>query len=139
MSKRVVAGVTIAACLLAIGAQPGRAVGLDDDQHCGLFSKGRETLTNNIGKSVDRVTRFSGVEVSCDKKAIVFRQAVSLDRGQLVSDWVERHGRKWSKTYCRGPAAFADAIRRGWTISTIITLRDGSEVRIDATCFDAEA
>jgi hypothetical protein len=107
-------------------------------QYCEIFSKVRDTLSAKFGSNVDPLTRFSGVEVICDHKAMVFRQDVSLRSEDIDRDWVARRTRHWSKTYCRRQAAFASAIRNGWTISTVLSLADGQVVRIDAACHDAE-
>lgn len=115
--------------------EPGSPSG----QYCSLFSKVRENLSNNFGAKVDPLTRFSGVEVICDHKAMVFRQDVQLSKHDINQDWVARRTAHWSKTYCDRHPAFAGAIRDGWTISTVISLADGSAVRIDAVCHDSEA
>lgn len=109
------------------------------EQYCTLFSKVRENLSRNFGSNVDPLTRFSGVEVICDHKAMVFRQDVALSKRDIDQDWVARRTAHWSKTYCERHASFAGAIRDGWTISTVMSLADGSALRIDAACHDAEA
>lgn len=108
-------------------------------QYCTLFSKVRENLSANFGAKVDPLTRFSGVEVICDHKAMVFRQDVQLTKRDIDQAWVERRSATWSKTYCNRHPAFASAIRDGWTIATVMSLADGSALRIDAVCHDAEA
>jgi hypothetical protein len=111
----------------------------ENAQHyCKLFSKVRDNLSAKFGSNVDPLTRFSGIEVICDHKAMVFRQDVSLRSSEIDRDWVSRRTRHWSKTYCGRHAAFAGAIRNGWTISTILSLADGQVLRIDAACHDAE-
>jgi hypothetical protein len=111
----------------------------ENAQHyCKLFSKVRDNLSAKFGSNVDPLTRFSGIEVICDHKAMVFRQDVSLRSSEIDRDWVSRRTRHWSKTYCGRHAAFAGAIRNGWTISTVLSLADGQVVRIDAACHDAE-
>jgi hypothetical protein len=111
----------------------------ENAQHyCKLFSKVRDNLSAKFGSNVDPLTRFSGIEVICDHKAMVFRQDVSLRSSDIDRDWVARRTRHWSKTYCGRHAAFAGAIRNGWTISTVLSLADGQVVRIDAACHDAE-
>jgi hypothetical protein len=111
----------------------------ENAQHyCKLFSKVRDNLSAKFGSNVDQLTRFSGIEVICDHKAMVFRQDVSLRSSDIDRDWVARRTRHWSKTYCGRHAAFAGAIRNGWTISTVLSLADGQVVRIDAACHDAE-
>ena len=111
----------------------------ENAQHyCKLFSKVRDNLSAKFGSNVDPLTRFSGIEVICDHKAMVFRQDVSLRSSDIDRDWVARRTRHWSKTYCGRHAAFAGAIRNGWTISTVLSLADGQGVRIDAACHDAE-
>ncbi len=107
-------------------------------QYCRLFSKVRENLSGSFGSKVDPLTRFSGIEVICDHKAMVFRQDVNLRISDIDQDWVARRTRHWSKTYCGRHAAFASAIRNGWTISTVLSLADGQVLRIDAACHDAE-
>lgn len=107
--------------------------------YCTLFSKVRDNLSAKFGTQVDPLTRFSGLEVICDHKAMVFRQDVELDQRDIDTDWVSRRTRHWSTTYCNRHPAFANAIRDGWTISTVMTLADGSALRIDAACHDAEA
>jgi hypothetical protein len=107
-------------------------------QYCKLFTKVRDTLSARFGSNVDPMTRFSGIEVICDHKAMVFRQDVSLRSSDIDRDWVARRTRHWSKTYCGRHAAFAGAIRNGWTISTVLSLADGQVLRIDAACHDAE-
>jgi hypothetical protein len=111
----------------------------ENAQHyCKLFSEVRDNLSAKFGSNVDPLTRFSGIEVICDHKAMVFRQDVSLRSSDIDRDWVARRTRHWSKTYCGRHAAFAGAIRNGWTISTVLSLADGQVVRIDAACHDAE-
>lgn len=108
-------------------------------EYCTLFSKVRENLSGKFGTKVDPLTRFSGVEVMCDHKAMVFRQDVQLTKRQVDQEWVSRRSAHWSKTYCDRHPAFAGALRDGWTISTVMSLADGSALRIDAICHDAEA
>lgn len=108
-------------------------------QYCTLFSKVRENLSANFGTKVDPLTRFSGIEVICDHKAMVFRQDVQLTKLDIDQAWVDRRTATWSKTYCDRHPAFANAIRDGWTIATVMSLADGSVLRIDAVCHDAEA
>jgi hypothetical protein len=111
----------------------------ENAQHyCKLFSKVRDNLSARFGSKVDPLTRFSGIEVVCDHKAMVFRQDVSLRSSDIDRNWVARRTRHWSKTYCGRHATFAGAIRNGWTISTVLSLADGQVVRIDAACHDAE-
>ena len=106
--------------------------------YCSLFSKVRENLSSNFGAKVDPLTRFSGIEVICDHKAMVFRQDVQLSKQDINQDWIARRTAHWSKTYCGRHPAFASAIRDGWTISTVMALADGNAFRIDAVCHDAE-
>ena len=109
------------------------------EQYCTLFSKVRENLSANFGARVDPLTRFSGLEVMCEHKAMVFRQDVQLTKRDIDRAWVDRRTATWSQTYCHRHPAFAGAIRDGWTISTVISLADGSALRIDALCHNAEA
>jgi hypothetical protein len=120
-------------------ADDGRETPDQAQQYCRLFSKVRDNLSASFGKNVDALTRFSGIEVVCDHKAMVFRQDVNLNRSDIDREWVARRTQHWSKTYCGRHPAFASAIRNGWTISTILSLADGSTLRIDAQCHDAEA
>lgn len=108
-------------------------------QYCALFSKVRQNLSANFGTRVDPLTRFSGVEVMCDHKAMVFRQDVQLTQRDIDRDWVNRRTAAWSNTYCDRHPAFAGALREGWTISTVMSLADGTALRIDAACHDADA
>lgn len=98
MRMRLVAGVWIAARPLAGHIQTSHARGVDADPHCGLFSKVQKTLRSSVGKRVDRVTRFSGIDVDCHQKSVVFRQTVSLESRQLAPALLQRHGRHRSKT-----------------------------------------
>jgi hypothetical protein len=128
--------IAIAVGSTAISAQEPAA---QSGEYCTLFSKVRENLTGKFGAKVDPLTRFSGIEVMCDHKAMVFRQVVQLTKRDVDQEWVSRRSAHWSKTYCDRHPAFADAIRDGWTISTVMSLADGSALRIDAVCHDAEA
>jgi hypothetical protein len=92
-----------------------------------------------VGAQVDPLTRFSGIEVMCDQKAMVFRQQIDLRSRDVDKTWVAQRSQHWSKTYCNRHPAFAEAIRHGWTISTVLALSDGQSLRIDAACHDAEA
>ncbi len=107
--------------------------------HCAIFSKVRDNLSPSFGSRVDPLTRFAGMEVICDRKAMVFRQDVNLARSDIDSNWIAVRSRHWSRTYCDRHPVFAQAIMDGWTISTIMTLKDGQTMRIDAVCHDAEA
>lgn len=98
---RLVAGVWIAARPLAGHIQTSHARGVNANPHCGLFSKVQTTLRSSVGKNVDRVTRFSGIDVDCHQKSVVFR--------------------------------------RGRTVATVMPLQDGQEVRVTASCHDAQA
>ncbi len=122
-----------------ISAQEPATPSGQSGQYCTLFSKVRENLSANFGAKVDPLTRFSGVEVICDHKAMVFRQDVQLTQREIDQPWVDRRTATWSKTYCNRHPAFASAIRDGWTIATVMSLADGSALRIDAICHDAEA
>lgn len=133
------AAILLAAVAFGSTTISAQEPGTPSGQYCTLFSKVRENLSGNFGAKVDPLTRFSGIEVICDHKAMVFRQDVQLSKRDIDSDWVKRRTAHWSKTYCDRHPAFAGAIRDGWTISTVMSLADGSAVRIDAACHDAEA
>lgn len=107
--------------------------------YCLLFQKVRENLSANVGTRVDPVTRLSGVDVICDRKALIIHQKVELRPLQIDERWLARRKLRWSKTYCNRHPTFSNAISHGWKISTILTLADGTELRIDAKCHDAEA
>lgn len=109
------------------------------ENYCTLFSKVRDNLSGSFGSQIDPLTRFSGLEVMCDHKAMVFSQNVGLRKPEIDDAWVARRSKYWSKTYCDRHPAFANAIRNGWTISTVFILADNSTLRIDAVCHDAEA
>jgi hypothetical protein len=136
----------LAAALLIIGAGIGataidahEADAIQPEHYCQLFSKVRDNLSGTFGAKVDPLTRFAGVDVICDQKAMVFRQQIDLRSGDVDKTWVAQRSRHWSKTYCNRHRAFAEAIRSGWTISTVLLLSDGQSLRIDAACHDAEA
>jgi hypothetical protein len=140
----------VAAAILAVGlitgAAPIRADETRDGNtraeaqpYCQLFSMVRERLSVGFGRNVDPLTRFAGVDVLCHEKTMVFRQDVNLESRMLGEAWIARRQSHWSKTYCHQHAAFSEAIRAGWTISTILTLADGHVVRFDAACHDADA
>jgi hypothetical protein len=136
----------LAATLLIIGAGIG-ATAIDaheadpirPEHYCQLFSKVRDNLSGTVGAKVDPLTRFSGIDVMCDQKAMVFRQQIDLRSRDVDKTWVAQRSHHWSKTYCSRHPAFAEAIRHGWTISTVLSLSDGQSLRIDAACHDAEA
>jgi hypothetical protein len=107
--------------------------------YCLLFQKVRDNLTANVGTRVDPVTRLAGVDVICDRKALVFHHKVELQARQIDERWLAQRKLRWSKTYCNRHPTFSNAISDGWKISTILTLADGTELLIDANCHDAEA
>jgi hypothetical protein len=107
--------------------------------YCLLFQKVRDNISANIDARVDAGTKLSGVDVICDRKALVFHHKVELRLPQISSEWLAQRQRRWSKSYCNRHPAFSNAISDGWKISTILTLSDGTEFRIDAKCHDAEA
>jgi hypothetical protein len=107
--------------------------------YCILFGKVRDNLSANFGARVDSVTQLEGVDVICDQKTLVFRHNVKLQRPQIDEKWVAQRKRRWTKSYCNRHPAFSNAIRDGWTITTVLTLADGAALRIDAKCHDAEA
>lgn len=135
---RVAAVLAAVACIFA--PSPDLNAGAEaPDRYCRLFAKVRDNFAINVGRQVDPLTRFDGIEVVCDRKAVVFRQNVRLYSDELGKDWIMRRQRHWSQTYCKRHRAFADAMRAGWTISTILSLADGQTLRLDAACHDAEA
>ncbi|MGE5267790.1 MAG: hypothetical protein ACM3L9_10535 [Deltaproteobacteria bacterium] len=107
--------------------------------YCLLFQKVRDNISVNVGARVDRVTQLAGVDVICDRKALVFHHKVELRLPQIDDGWLAQRQRRWSKSYCNRHPAFSNAISDGWKISTILKLSDGTEFRIDAQCHDAEA
>ena len=136
----------VALTAIAIGSnaisakEPPDSASQDSASHyCTLFSKVRDNLSKSFGSRVDPLTRFAGMEVICDHKAMIFRQSINIGQRDITQDWVQRRSQHWSKTYCDRHPAFANAIRDGWTISTVMSLADGSALRIDAACHDAEA
>jgi len=143
MSMRPVTALFAILALVLPISDPGHAAGAGvdgpADPHCGLFAKVQQTLSANIGRKVDPLTRFDGIEVSCARRAIVFRQDVALTSGDIGQDWITRRTRHWSKTYCERKPAFAAAIRSGWTIATRLQLADGRTLTITAACHDADA
>jgi hypothetical protein len=112
---------------------------LQPEHYCQFFAKVRDKLSGTVGAKIDPLTRFSGIEVMCDQKAIVFRQQIDLRSRDVDKTWVAQRSHHWSKTYCARHPAFARAIRNGWTISTVLSLSDGQSLRIDAACHDADA
>lgn len=130
----LLAGLGLGATTIDARENPDRS-----EQYCRLFTKVRDNLSVSFGKSIDPLTRFSGIEVICDHKAMIFNQDVNLNRTDIDQEWVARRTKHWSNTYCGRHAAFANAMRNGWTISTVLSLADGNTLRIDAQCHDAEA
>ena len=122
--NRLACAVVLAAFGIGATAIDAHEPETNAKQYCQLFSKVRDNL--------------SGIEVICDHKAMVFRQDVNLTSSDIDRDWVARRTQHWSKTYCGRHPAFAGAIRNGWTISTVLSLADGQNLRIDAACHDAE-
>ena len=133
-SVTLIAGATLATA--ALGSNEFKA---DDEHYCAVFTKVRQNLSVKFGDQIDPLTRFSGLEVICNEKAMVFRQEIALESRHIDSGWIDRRTKYWSKTYCQRHPAFAGAIRTGWTIATVFTLADGQSVRIDASCHDAQA
>lgn len=136
----------LAAALLILGAGVGATAidahetdPLQPEHYCQLFSKVRDNLSGTVGAKVDPLTRFSGIEVMCDQKAMVFRQQIELRSRDVDKSWVAQRSLHWSKTYCTRHPAFAQAIRNGWTISTVLSLSDGQSLHIVAACHDADA
>lgn len=138
---RVAAVTTLAALACCVATPPAVTADADPapDFYCRLFEKVRDNLAIRVGLQVDRLTRFDGIEVMCDHKAIVFRQNVGLPSGEIGGDWLARRQKHWSKTYCRRHPTFTGAMRAGWTISTVMHLADGQALRFDAACHDADA
>ena len=60
------------------------------ETYCALFSKVRVNLSGSFGLQIDPLTRFSGLEVMCDHKAIVFRQDIGLKKPEIDDSWVAR-------------------------------------------------
>ncbi len=136
--NRLACAVVLAAFGIGATAIDAHEPETNAKQYCQLFSKVRDNLSGSFGTNVDPLTRLSGIEVICDHKAMVFRQDVNLTSSDIDRDWVARRTQHWSKTYCGRHPAFAGAIRNGWTISTVLSLADGQNLRIDAACHDAE-
>jgi hypothetical protein len=138
---RLAAILLVAESGLFIGylSQTSLPTEMTPELYCLLFQKVRENLSANVGTRVDPVTRLSGVDVICDHKTLIIHNKVELQPLQVDERWLARRKLRWSKTYCNGHPAFSNAISDGWKISTILTLADGTELRIDAKCHDAEA
>lgn len=136
-------GVAVLLMLAGVGAGSNAIRAQEEspagETYCQLFSQVRDNLSANVGSRIDRLTRLAAIDVICEHKAMVFRQDVALRPGDIDQEWVSRRTQHWSKTYCNRHRAFASAIRNGWTISTVLTLSDGSNLRIDAACHDADA
>lgn len=136
-------GIAVILILAGVGAGSSAIRAHDDhpagETYCQLFSQVRDNLSANVGSQIDRLTRLAAIDVMCEHKAMVFRQDVALRPRDIDREWISRRTRHWSQTYCDRHRAFASAIRDGWTISTVLTLSDGSNLRIDAACHDADA
>jgi hypothetical protein len=143
LPKRLAAVVVTAGVVIGLGI--GRLMGppqrtlVTPEHYCELFAKVRDNLTGDFGVRVDSKTRLSGLDVICGAKALVFHHDVDLNSPQIDDEWVAQRKQRWSKTYCNRHPSFPSAMRAGWKISTILTLSDGTALRIEADCHDGEA
>jgi hypothetical protein len=143
LPKRLAAAVVIAGVAIGLGIGlfmgPPHPTFVTPEHYCELFAKVRDNLTGDFGMRVDSKTRLSGLDVICADKALVFHHDVDLNSPQIDDEWVAQRKLRWSKTYCNRHPSFFNAMRAGWRISTVLTLIDGTALRIEAECHDGEA
>jgi hypothetical protein len=134
----IIAGVSIGLVVGRFMGPPHQSL-VTPEHYCELFAKVRANLTVDFGMRVDSKTRLSDLEVICDDKALVFHHDVDLKSPQIDDEWVAQRKLRWSKTYCSRHPSFSNAMRAGWKIATVLTLSDGTALRIEAECHDGEA
>jgi hypothetical protein len=82
---------------------------------------------------LDKVTRMDGIAVLCGTRVVAFYKFLNVAPSALREGWRERKQKQWNDVYCTDPL-WLDAIRGGWTVSTIATFVEGTRIYIDANC-----
>jgi len=132
---RVVCSVLAAAFFL-----PRFAFAVDEtDQFCKYFRNIKDESNEVRGNKVDPLTVFLGVDVRCTEKKVEYGQAITVASDNLHRGWQKRLEKNWSIAYCKPGSFSSEAIRNGWTISSIVKTTDGKEFRVQAMCYDAVA
>lgn len=131
-------------CLLAVvvlsGLSPLRsAAETASEDVCRSFLGIQQESAPERGRQVDPLTVFLGVTVACAEKRVEYGQAVTADPAKLQRNWEKLLQKNWSMAYCKRGTMFRDAIQQGWTISSLVTTKDGRAFRVTAECHDATA
>ena len=73
------------------------------------------------------------MDVSCDRKTIVFRRFTYTPTAAMDGAWKARKEAEWNGRQCTS-RLWTQAVRNEWKIVLSVTAFDGGNVSLNATC-----
>jgi hypothetical protein len=128
---RCVLGVVALFALSLLPRAP--AVAFDDADFCVAAKQLAVAADGDVGVWVDRKTRNAGMDVSCDRKTIVFRRFTYTPTAAMDGAWKARKEAEWNGRQCTS-RLWTQAVRNEWKIVLSVTAFDGGNVSLNATC-----
>lgn len=109
------------------------AAAFDDADFCTAARQLAVAADRDVGVWLDRKTRNAGIDVSCERKRVEFRQFTYSPASSMDGAWKANKGAEWSGMQCASPL-WRQAIHNNWKVALSVTAVDGANVVLDAEC-----